>query len=151
MANITRFNPTRDLASFDPFNDIEDLFRGFFLRPFSWGSVDRAGQMKVDVTENDKDFRVLAEIPGVRKEDIDVTINGDEIAISAEVKKEKNVKDKEGAMRRSERYYGKVYRAFSLGDKVDEAKVEAKYSDGVLTLTLPKKEPSEAKKRIAVH
>jgi len=154
MANITRFNPARGITSFDPFNEFDDLFRGFWLRPFNWGSrgVDQPGEMKVDVTENEKEFRVLAEIPGVRKEDIDVTISGDEIAVSAEVKKEKDVKDKEGTMRRSERYYGKVYRAFSLGEEVDEAKAEAKYSDGVLTLTLPKKEPFEAKKkRIAVH
>jgi HSP20 family protein len=154
MANITRFNPSRDIASLDPFSEFDDLFRGFFLRPLGLRSrsLDQPGQMKVDVTENDKEYRVLADVPGVRKEDISVTIDGDEVAISAEMKRENDVKEKEGAVRRSERYYGKVYRAFSLGEDVDQAKAEAKYIDGVLTLTLPKKAPAETKTTtIAVH
>ncbi len=154
MANITRFNSSRDIASFDPFSEMDDLFRGFFLRPLDLSSrgLDEPGQMKVDVTENDKEYRVSAELPGVRKEDIDVTIDGEEVAISAEVKRENEVNEKEGGWRRSERYYGKVHRAFSLGAEVDEAKAEAKYADGVLMLTLPKKAPAETKKRkIAVH
>ncbi len=108
--------------------------------------------MRVDVTENDKEYCISAEIPGVRKEDINVTIDGDEVAISAEVKRESDVNQKEGDSRRSERYYGKVYRALSLGEEIDEGKAEAKYTDGVLRLTLPKKEPTEAKKKkVEVH
>ena len=154
MANITKFNPTRDIASWDPFGDsFDDLFRGFFLQPM--GLVSRAmdkGQMKVDITEDDKEYKVLAELPGVRKEDINVIVEGDELAISAEVKRENEAKEKEGRVRRSERYYGRFYRTISLGDEVEQSKAEAKYADGVLTLTLPKKAPSESrKKRIAVH
>ena len=154
MANITTFNPMRNIAAFDPFADpFEDLFRGFFMRPMSLEprALGQA-QFKIDVTENDKEYRILAELPGVRKEDIGVTTDGNEVAISAEVKNEKDVKDKEGTVLRSERHYGKVYRAFTLGQEVDQAGAHAKYSDGVLELTLPKSANESAKKkRISVH
>ena len=155
MANITTFNPVRNVAAFDPFEDpFEDLFRGFFLRPMNLEprALGQQAQFKIDVTENDKEYRILAELPGVRKEDISVTTDGNEVAISAEVKNEKDVKDKEGTVLRSERHYGKVYRAFTLGQEVDQAGAHAKYSDGVLELTLPKAATESAKKkRISVH
>jgi HSP20 family protein len=103
----------------------------------------------MDVTENDKEYQVLAELPGVKKEEISITINGNEVSVSAEVKHEKVVKDDETVLR-AERYYGSIQRAFSLGQEVDEATAEAKYNNGVLELTLPKKSVAAAK-RIAVH
>jgi HSP20 family protein len=90
-----------------------------------------------------------AEIPGVKKDDIHITIEGDQVAISAEVKNEKQVKDGERLLR-AERHYGKAYRAFSLGQTVDEATASAKYNDGVLELTLPKKAATSAK-RISIQ
>ena len=155
MANITTFNPMRNIAAFDPFEDpFEDLFRGFFLRPMNLEprALGQQAQFKIDVTENDKEYRIWAELPGVRKEDISVTTDGSEVAISAEVKKENDVKDKDGTVLHSERQYGKVYRAFTLGQEVDQAAAHAKYSDGVLELTLPKAATEAAKKkRISVH
>jgi|ERR1043166_8074645 HSP20 family protein len=140
MANITRF---------DPFGEsLEDLFHGFFVRPMNLEgrqSTAPVAQFRMDVTENDKEYRILAEIPGVKKEDINVTINGNEVAVSAEVKNEKDIKDGDTALR-SERFYGKVYRAFTLGQDVDEAGAQAKYADGVLELILPKKAVASAKK-----
>ena len=128
MANILRYNPADD--AFD------DLFRGFFMRPVRFeGNQDI--QIKVDVSEDDKAFTIHAEIPGVKKEDINVTIDGGQVAISAEVKNEKEVKEGERVIR-SERYYGKVSRAFRLSQEVDDGGAEAKYADGVLTLHLPK-------------
>jgi len=138
MANITRYTPFDD--AFD------DLFRGFFVRPVSFeGPASTPGQFRVDVTENENAYRLRAEIPGVKKDDIHVTIDNDQVAISAEVKNEKDVKDGERVLR-SERYYGKVARAFTLGQPVDEAGVSAKYTDGVLELTLPKKAAASAKR-----
>ena len=90
-----------------------------------------------------------AEIPGVKKEDINITIDGDHVAISAEVKKEKDVRNGERVLR-TERYYGKVYRAVTLEQEVDETTAQAKYENGVLEVTLPKK-AAVAAKRISVQ
>jgi HSP20 family protein len=133
-----------DVFTNDPF---EDMFRGFF-RPVRWEGAPQTPQIKVDVSEDDKAFVVKAEIPGVKKEDIDVRVDGGQLTISAEVKKESDEK-KEGRVLRSERYYGYVSRAFSLGSEIDQGKVDASYNDGVLQLTLPKKGSTEVQ-RIAV-
>ncbi len=106
-------------------------------------------QFRMDVTENEQEYQVLAELPGVKKEDISITINGNEVAVSAEVKHEKDVENGETVLR-AERYYGKIQRAFTLGQEVDEATAQAKYNDGVLELTLPKKAVAAAK-RLTVH
>ena len=136
MANLTRFSPVDD--AFD------DLFRGFFMRPVRMEGVPEM-QIKMDVKEDDKGYTVHADIPGVKKDDIHVTIDGNQVAISAEVKNEKEVKDGEKVLR-SERYYGKVSRAFTLGQDVDEGAAQAKYSDGVLELALPKKAAAKVKR-----
>ena len=143
MVNITRFDPFA--ISF------EDLIRGALLRPLN-PEMRAPAQFRMDVTENDKEYLVLAEIPGVKKEDISVTINGNEVAVSAEVTREKDVKDvKDGeTVLCSERYYGKIQRVFTLGQEVDEATAQAKYTDGVLELTLLKKAVVAAKK-LTVH
>jgi HSP20 family protein len=141
MANIARFTP------FD--ETFNDLMRGFFVRPMGLESGDTPAGFKVDVTEDEKTYTLRAEIPGVKKEDIDVTIDGDQVAISAEVRNEKTVKDG-GRVLRAERHYGKLYRAFALGQAIDEAGTEAKYADGVLRLTLLKKD-AVASKRIAIQ
>ena len=130
MANITRF---------EPFNDFDDIFRGFFVRPLRLGMEGmQPVQIKVDVTKTDGSYAVKAEMPGVKKEDIQVSIEGNEVTISGEVKKEKEEKKGEEVIR-SERYYGKVTRSFTLPNEVDEAKASAKYADGVLNLALPVK------------
>lgn len=141
MANITRYSPLDD--AFD------ELLRGFFVRPVSFDNHGTAAQFRVDVTENDNAFTLRAEIPGVKKDDINITIDGDQVAISAESKNEKDVKDGERLLR-AERYYGKVYRAFTLGQPVDESGATAKYTDGVLELMLPKKAAVSAK-RISIQ
>jgi HSP20 family protein len=107
-----------------------------------------AQRFKVEVSEQDKAYTVHAEIPGVKKDDIHVEIDGDQVAISAEVKQEKDVKDGERVVH-SERYYGKLSRAFRLGQDIDEAAAIAKYNDGILELTLPKKAVA-SRKQIAV-
>jgi len=137
MANITRY---------DPFNDLDDLFKGLFVRPMRF-DLDVAPQMrmKIDVTKTDDGYTVKADIPGVSKDDIQVSIDGNQVTISGEIKKESEEKKGEEVLR-SERYYGKVSRSFTLPHDVDEAKVVAKYADGVLKLTLPMKSKSASKK-----
>jgi len=140
MANILRYSPA-DTA-------FDDLFRGFFMRPVRFPArFDEAQQdmnIKLDVKEDDKSYKVHAEIPGVKKEDIHVTIEGNQVAISAEVKNEKEVKEGEKVLR-SERYYGKVSRAFALDHDVDESTAQAKYDNGILELNLPKRNNSQSK------
>ncbi len=144
MANITRFDPFKQMARFDPFWDVGDFFKGFMSRPIL-RDTDFEPQIKLDVTEEDKAYTVKAEIPGAKKEDIQVSIEGNQISIAAEVKREKE--EKEGRkLVRSERYYGRQYRSFSLAHDIDQAKAEAEYKDGVLQLTLPKKSNGAAKK-----
>jgi HSP20 family protein len=146
MASITRFDPFNELARFDPFRDMNDFFPGFRLRPVL-PDLGVEPQIKLDVSEEDKAYTVKAEIPGVKKDDIQVSIDGNQISISAEVKQEKE--EKEGKkLVRSERYYGKQFRSFTLAHDIDEAKAEAEYHDGVLHLTLPKKNGGEVKKII---
>ena len=140
MANLTRFDPFAD-----PF---EDLVRRMF-KPVRWESEPQMLQIKVDVEENDKTYTVKAELPGVRKEDINVQIEGNMVSISAESKQEKDVKES-GKVIRSERYYGSLFRSFALGHDVDQAAAAAKYADGILQLTLPKKTGATTKK-IAVQ
>jgi HSP20 family protein len=143
MANITRYDPF-NLTRIDPFGDIDDLFKGFFVRPALLEGQPQM-QIKMDVKEDDNAYTVHADIPGVKKENIHVSIEGNQVSISAETKIEKEEKKGEKVLR-SERYVGKVARSFTLAHDVDESKSQAKYSDGVLELTLPKKAASSAKK-----
>ena len=141
MANVTRW---------DPFEDhLDDLFKGFFLRPVRVEQSQEATRIRVDVKEDDKSYVVHAEIPGVKKEEIQVSIDGNQVAISAEVKRQKEDKQGEKALR-TERYYGKVYRAFSLGQDVDQEQAQARYENGVLELTLPKRAAASTR-RLAVQ
>ena len=137
MANITRF---------DPFTDFDDLFKGFLVRPLRY-DLEAPVQMnvKLDVTRTDDTYTVKAEMPGIKKDDISVSIDGSQVTIAGEVKKEKEEKKGEEVIR-SERYYGKVARSFTLPQEVDEAKAQAKYADGVLNLTLPVKSKAGSRK-----
>ena len=144
MANLTRWDPVGEMARFDPFRDMNDYFKGFMLRPVFQG-LEAEPEIKLEISETDQAYTVKADVPGVKKEDIQVSIDGSQVSISAEVKQEKE--EKEGnKLVRSERYYGKQFRSFTLAHDIDEAKSEAAYSDGVLKLTLPKKAGTEAKK-----
>jgi HSP20 family protein len=145
------------MASLVPFggssaaNPIDELLNGFFVRPVSfdgWNS-ERAAQVRMDVYETENAYRVVADLPGLRKEDIDIAINGAEVTVSAEAKREKTVGDGEKALL-NERFAGKYQRTFALGYEIDEANAQAKYADGVLELTLPKS-PNAMPKKIPIQ
>jgi HSP20 family protein len=141
MANITRYDPFGDVTSL-----FDDLSKGFFLRPLSLGHTpELSTRIKVDVKEDDGAYTVHAEIPGVKKDDIHVSLEGNQVSISSEVKKETEEKKGERVVH-SERFFGKVMRTFTLAQDVDEAGATAKYSDGVLELRLPKKAATSSKK-----
>ncbi|MBT9504323.1 MAG: Hsp20/alpha crystallin family protein [Burkholderiaceae bacterium] len=125
---------------------LDDMFPELFRRlgrPLQL-SADGPGDIRIDVTENDKDYQVRAEIPGAKKEDIRVSVDGNYVSISAEVKKEKEEKSA-GRVLLKETYFGSVSRGFSLAHEIDDKEVVAKLEDGVLKLTLPKREGARAR------
>jgi HSP20 family protein len=139
MANIVRRDPFAVDDLFD------DLMKGYFVRPVRYPGTETPVQIKMDVKEDDKAYTVHAEMPGVKKEDIHVSVEGNMVTISAEVKKETERKEGEKVIH-SERYYGKVYRSFSLGQDVDDSSAKAKFDNGVLELVLPKKAAAATRK-----
>jgi HSP20 family protein len=140
MASITRY---------DPFNDlVDDLFKGFLVRPVAYEGRNALPRLNVDVAEKNGAYVVKGELPGVKKEDIRVTVDGAQVTLEAEVKQEKST-DNERVLH-TERTYGKVSRAFTLPQEVDEAQVQARFQDGVLELTLPKKQAA-ARKQITIQ
>lgn len=143
MSTLSRFNPFKVITRLDPGANFDDLFRSMGMRP--WRDTDGMPDVRIDVAEDDKAYSVKAEIPGVDKQDIDVSVDGNQVSISAEVKREKERKDGEKEIY-TERYYGKVFRSFTLPGDVDADKASAQYDSGVLTLTLPKQSNGNARK-----
>lgn len=132
---------------------IDDLLAGFF-RPIANEARAEIAPIKIEVSEDQAAYRVSAVLPGVKKEDINVAVDQNEVSISAEIKRESqtpvnatgdSAKDAARVVH-SERFYGKVSRVFSVAQEIDEAGVQAKYADGVLSLVLPKKAPVAAKR-----
>lgn len=121
---------------FDDF--FKDLAPGFYVRPLHGDPLPPPEKIKVDVKESDKAYTVLAEVPGVSKDDIHVTIDGNVVTLRAEVKQQDSQGGDEKTLR-TERYYGAVARSFQLPVEVDSAQARAKYDNGVLNLVLPKK------------
>ena len=144
MANVTRFDPRSDYFG----ELVEDLFKGFLVRPLGFEGRGEVGaqlpRAKVDVSEKNGAYLVTAELPGVKKEDIHVAIDGPQVTLEAEVKREKEAPKDERTLH-SERVYGKVVRSFTLPQELDESRAEAKFKDGVLELTLPKKAAAQRK------
>ena len=136
MANITRY---------DPFNElVDDLFKGFFVRPLAFEPRAEQVRMKLEVAEKNGTYLVTAELPGVKKEDINITVDGAQVTLAAEMKREKEATESDRLLH-TERSFGKVTRTFTLPQELDEAKVEAKFRDGILELALPKKAAAQRK------
>ena len=139
MNIINRFNPFGELS--DPFKD--DFFRNLAWRPM-YRLMEDQPMMRLDLKEDDQQFVVTAELPGVKKEDIKVSIDGNQVSLSAEIKHEKEEKAGEKVLR-SERYHGRVARTLLLDESVDQSKSSARYENGILELTLPKAQQGESK------
>ena len=129
------------LRRFDPFRD-EDWLKGPWLTPFR--EMELSPQIRIDLTENDKSYTVRAEIPGAKKDDIKVQVDGNRVSISVETSQRKEEK-KGGKLIYQECSQGTSHRSFTLDSDVDESKATAKYDNGVLELTLPRKNGANAR------
>jgi HSP20 family protein len=137
-SNVTRFDPLSDLARMSPLRSLDELFRDLTPRSMLRELQQAEPQINVEVTENDQAYIVRAEIPGAKKEDIKVDVRGNRVSITAETRREREMKEGDRVLR-SEIIYGQMSRTIMLEQEVDDSKADAKYSDGVLELTLPKK------------
>lgn len=149
MANITRYSPIRTLERFSPFDELERMLDVFRMHPLATGTKGSvAGDLRLDVSEDDKCYFVKADLPGVSKDDIKISVEGNQVGISAEVKQERSEEGRDTLC--SERFCGQVYRSFTLDHPVDDEKADARYENGVLMLTLPKK-AGVASHKLTVH
>ena len=130
------------------FERLDDMFPELFrrwMRPMPASGFEAPAEIRIDVSENDKGYEVRAVVPGVKKEDIRVAIDGNFVSISAEIKREKEEKGKGERALVKELYFGSASRGFSLAHEVDEKQAIAKYEDGVLKLSLPKKQEASSR------
>lgn len=149
MANLTRFNPFGEITRSMPFGKLDELFDNLenILPTRMWEPVPR---IKMDVAEDNQSYTVYAEIPGARKDDIKVQVEGRQVTIMAEVKKHSETREGE-RMVHAERYYGRESRSIMLDHEVDEKKAIAKYDNGVLELKLPILEASRAAHQLPIQ
>lgn len=143
MANsLTRFDPIARMLSADPFRNFDDFFSSMRM-PSLLGSADLAPLIRMDVTESDQAYKVMADLPGIKKDDIKVNIDGNQVSISAQT--ESRTEQSSANLLCSERSSGQYYRSFTLPQAVDDTQAQAQFNDGVLELTLPKKSAGTAK------
>ena len=137
MARLARYSPAEELlGQFSP---------GLLLRPIAFPGEEERAALTLDVKEDDRAYTIQADLPGVKKEDISVEINANQVSLRAEVKQERQQKEGERILR-SERIYGMMSRSFALPTEVEAQGAKAEYKDGVLTLVLPKKKDSGARR-----
>jgi HSP20 family protein len=146
--NLVRTSPFTDMSRFDPFRldplrSIDEFMRDLTMLPALGGSETEAG-IRLDVEETDQDFMIKADLPGMKKEDIKVAIDGNLVTIEAQLAGETEEK-LGGRLVRRERYAGQQFRRFSLPQDIDDKGAAASYDNGVLSLKLPKKSGSVAK------
>ena len=126
------------MATYDPFREMENLERAFFGdRGFFSGSA--LGEFRTDIQDKGDSYLLSSDLPGFKKDDIHIDLDGDTMTISAERHSEHEEQDKSGSFMRCERSYGSYQRSFDISG-IDADKMTAQYSDGVLKLTMPKKE-----------
>jgi HSP20 family protein len=145
MRSLARWNPLRDMVGYDPFAEFAPLWKELPMGTLP----EPEPTMRMDVKETPAGYEVKAELPGVAKEDVAVSIDGGTVSITAETKREKEVKDGEKLLR-SERYVGSVARRFTMPEDIDLERAEAAFENGVLTLTLPKAAGGRTRK-LPVH
>lgn len=132
MFELTTLGHRNHPSFYDPFQALDEMERDFF-------NAGNVPAFKTDLTENDKEVILEAELPGFDKKDIAIDLNGNYLTISAERKENKEDKDKKGNVIHRERRYGSFSRSFDV-EGINTEKISASYDNGVLTLTMPKKE-----------
>jgi len=153
---VERWSPGRRLVTWSPFREIEDMERRFenifgrSLYPITWRRLpveEREWAPAIEVFEKEDHFIVKAEVPGMKQDDIDVSVVGDMLTIKGERKAESEVKEQDYYC--CERSYGSFHRSVSLPSNVNAEKIEASYKDGILEISLPKA-PEVKPKKIAI-
>ena len=133
------------MRTYDPFREMEDLERAFFGgRP--WSGWNELSEFETDIQDKGDSYLLEADLPGFRKEDIHVDLDGDLMTIEAERHSEHEEKDKQGGYLRCERSYGSYRRSFDISG-IEASGLKAEYSDGVLKLTMPKKQQTVSSAR----
>jgi len=128
----------------------KDMSPGFYVRPLHGEPLPDPAQIKIDVKENEQAYTVHAEVPGVSKEEIQVSLEGDVVLLRAEIKQQ-DAQSKDDKVLRTERYFGSIARSFQLPQEVDPSQAKAKYENGVLTLTLPKKQKGKETQQLKIE
>jgi len=140
MIPLTRYEPL--VGRLDGLFD--EFFRPVLVRGAS--ATPQVRPIRVDVKENAEAYVVLAELPGVKKEDIEVEVEGNEVTLRAQTRREEAAKDDGQKWLRVERRFGAAERRLALPQEIDDGKAQARFADGVLELTLPKKAPASGRK-----
>lgn len=138
---LVRWTPRKSIL--DLYNEVNRLFDSFFAPVEEEETLATSFYPAVDIEEKDKEYCVTVELPGVKKNDVKITVKDNLLTISGEKKSEKEEKGKN--YHRSERVFGTFQRTFRLPDLVDQENISAEYKDGVLHITIPKKEEAVAK------
>ncbi len=150
MPNVTRWEPT--MTRWNPFKDLEEMEKRlstYWGRPAARTEAGKEAMTVaewsplVDITEDDKEYLIKADLPDVKKEDVKLTVQDDVMSISGERKYEKEAKGKK--YHRVERTYGSFLRSFTVPDDADGNKVSAEFKEGVLNVHLPKSEKAKPK------
>ncbi|AYN20909.1 Hsp20/alpha crystallin family protein [Alcaligenes aquatilis] len=146
--NLTRFNPFGDLTGTETWRDFEDIFRRVPVVGSLAGNTPPS--IRLDVNESEQAYQVSAEVPGIKKEDVHVSVEGNVVTIRVESRREQEEKDGDTVLR-SERYFGVQTRRFSLAQDIDESQASAKCENGILELTLPKKKGGTGAKKLEIR
>ncbi len=141
-SSLTRFDPISRMLSADPFRNIDDFFSTMRM-PSLMGAADLSPHIRMDVTESDQAYKVVADLPGIKKDDIKVNIDGNQVSIAAQTASRSDQQSATSLC--SERSWGQYYRSFTLPQVVDDTQAQAQFHDGVLELTLPKKTGGSAR------
>lgn len=139
MFEMRPYRSHRDLAGTNPFREMEAMERRFFRDPFSFFGTDTFAAFRTDVTDEGDHYALEADLPGFKKEDIQLDVSGDTLTVSAERHSSREEKNDEKKYVHTERSWGQYSRSFDVSG-VDIDRIKAKYENGVLQLTLPKKQ-----------
>ena len=141
MFELVPFVHGNHLRTYDPFREMEELENRFF-----GGTAGDWGGIRTDIQDKGDSYLLEADLPGFKKEDIHIDLDGETMTISAERHSEHEEKDKEGNYLRCERSYGSYQRSFDISG-IEEGAMKAEYADGVLKLTMPKKQQTVSSAR----
>ena len=131
----------RSYRTYNPFRELQEMERQF------WGDQHSvSASFRTDITETGDAYKLEADLPGFKKEEIKIDIDDDILVIKAEHSEDKDEKNENGSYLRRERYYGSYSRSFNVSE-IDQEGISAAYENGVLTLNMPKKAPVKPESR----